>query len=108
VHPAIYGILPYTQNMRQHPQPTARLEARLPNEVMARIKRAAEIQGRTLTGFVVAAADEAACRAIEQTEIIRLSLEDQRQIAKAILNPPLPAPALRKAFRRYRDLFGAK
>ncbi|MGA2214549.1 MAG: DUF1778 domain-containing protein [Bryobacteraceae bacterium] len=85
---------------------TARLEARLPNEVMVRLKRASEIQGRTLTDFVVAAADEAACRAIEQTEIIRLSLEDQRQIAAAILNPPAPNKALKKAVKRYRELFG--
>jgi uncharacterized protein (DUF1778 family) len=87
---------------------TARLEARLPKDVMARVKRAAEIQGRTLTDFVVTSADEAACRAIEQTEIIRLSLEAQRQIAEAILNPPEPTPALRKAFRRHRELSGAE
>ena len=85
---------------------TARLEARLPNEVMVRLKRASEIQGRTLTDFVVAAADEAACRAIEQTEIIRLSLEGQRQLAEAILNPPAPNKALKKAVKRYRELFG--
>jgi uncharacterized protein (DUF1778 family) len=42
---------------------------------------------------------------IEQTEIIRLSLEGQRQIAEAILNPP-KQPALRRAARRYRELFG--
>ena len=94
--------------MKQDTQPTARLEARLPPDVMARLKRAAEIQGRTLTDFVVAAADEAACRAIEQTEIIRLSIEDQRQIAAAILNPPQPAPALRRAAKRYRELFGVE
>ncbi len=87
---------------------TARLEARLPHEVLARLKRAAEIQGRTLTDFVVAAADEAARRSIEQTEIIRLSIEDQRQIAKALLNPPRPTPALRRAFQRRRDLLGAE
>ena len=85
---------------------TARLEARLPNDVMARLKRAAEIQGRTLTDFVVAAADEAACRTIEQTEIIHLSLEDQRQLAEAILNPPEPNEALKKAAKQYRELFG--
>jgi uncharacterized protein (DUF1778 family) len=94
--------------MREQIRPTARLEARLPNEVLDRLKRAAEIQGRTLTDFVVAAADEAACRAIEQTEIIRLSLEDQRQIAEAIINPPEPTPALRRAVRRYRKLFGVE
>jgi uncharacterized protein (DUF1778 family) len=92
--------------MKQEAQPTARLEARLPHDVMARLKRAAEIQGRTLTGFVVAAADEVACRAIEQTEIIRLSIEGQRQIAAAILTPPAPAPALKRAAKRYRQLFG--
>jgi uncharacterized protein (DUF1778 family) len=85
----------------------ARLETRLPADVLARLKRAAELQGRTLTDFVVAAADEAACRAIEQIEIIRLSAEDQRRIADAILNPPKPAPAMKRAARRHRKLFGA-
>lgn len=72
---------------------------------MTRLKRAAEIQGRTLTDFVMAAADEAACRAIQETEIIRLSIESQRQIAAAILHPPAPAAALKRAAKRYRDLF---
>ena len=94
--------------MKPDTQSTARLEARLPPEVMARLKRAAEIQGRTLTDFVVAAADEAACRTIEQTEIIRLSAEDQRQIAAAILKPPKPATALLRAAKRYRELFGVE
>ena len=92
----------------KHETPTARLEARLPQGVMARLKRAAEIQGLTLTDFVVSAADEAACRAIEETEIIRLSIEGQRQIAAAILDPPKPTPALKKAAKRYRDLFGVE
>jgi len=94
--------------MQEQTRTTARLEARLPIEVLERLKRAAEIQGRSLTDFVVAAADEAACRAIEQTEIIRLSREDQLQIAEAIINPPEPGPALRKAVRRYRELFGVE
>ena len=49
-------------------QITARLEARLPNDVHALLKRAAEIEGRT--DFFVSAAREAACRTIEATEII--------------------------------------
>jgi uncharacterized protein (DUF1778 family) len=92
--------------MKREAPTTARLEARLSHEVMTRLKRAAEIRGRTLTDFVVAAADEAACRAIEETEIIRLSIE--RQIAAAILNPPQPTPALKRAAKRYRDLFGVE
>jgi uncharacterized protein (DUF1778 family) len=82
----------------------ARLEARLPAKVHKLLKRAAEIQGRTLTDFVVAAAHEAACRTIEEAEVVRLSFEDQRRIATAILKPPAPAPALRRAFRRRKAL----
>ena len=86
---------------------TARLEARLPADVHALLKRAAEIEGRTLTDFVVTAARDAACRTIEETDILRLSVEDQRRIAEAILNPPRPTPALRRAFKRRRELFGS-
>jgi uncharacterized protein (DUF1778 family) len=45
--------------------------------------------------------------AIEQTDVIRLSIEGQRQIAAAILSPPAPTKALKKAAKRYRELFGA-
>ena len=86
--------------------PTARLEARLPADVLEVLKRGAEIQGRTLTDFVVTAAREAAVQAIEEHHIIRLSLADQRAIAEAILNPPEPNEALKRAFERRRELFG--
>lgn len=85
----------------------ARLEARLPADVHALLKRAAEIQGRTLTDFVVSAARDAACRTIEEAEVLRLSLEDQRRFAAALLHPPKPNAALRRAARRHRELFGA-
>jgi uncharacterized protein (DUF1778 family) len=89
---------------QEQPQAAGRLEARLPNEVLARLKRAAEIQGRTLTDFVVAAADEAACRAIEQTEVIRLSREGQERFAELLLNPPKATPSLVRAFKRHRSM----
>jgi uncharacterized protein (DUF1778 family) len=83
---------------------TSRLEARIAPDALAVVKRAAEIQGRSVSDFVVAAAQEAAARTIEETQIIRLSIEDQRNFAEAILNPPEPAPALRRAFRRRDEL----
>lgn len=101
----VYGDLPYTGFMAET---TARLEARLPMEVHALLKRAAEIEGRTLTDFVVSAARNAAYKTIEQTEIIRLSVEDQRRLAQALLNPPKPNRALKKAFRQRRKLFGGE
>ncbi len=87
-------------------EPTARLEARLPVDVHAMLKRAAQIQGRTLTDFVVTAAQEAARHAIEDAEIIRLSAEGQRRFADAMLNPPEPNEALKRAFEHHRRLVG--
>ena len=90
--------------MRDEPNRTARLEARIAPEALAVVKRAAEIQGRSVSDFVVAAAQEAAHRTIEETQIIRLSVDDQRAFAEAILNPPEPTPALKRAAARYRQL----
>jgi len=81
--------------MEKESPTNGRREARLPRAALARLKRAAEIQGSTLTVFVVAADDEAACRTIEQSEVIRLSLDDQRQIAEAILRPSAPTAELK-------------
>lgn len=92
--------------MKETKSTIARLEARLPVAVYAMLKRAAEIQGRTLTDFVVAASSEAARQTIEATEIIRLSVEDQRLFAESIINPPEPNDALRRAFEKHRELFG--
>ncbi|MBZ9739153.1 MULTISPECIES: DUF1778 domain-containing protein [unclassified Mesorhizobium] len=83
---------------------TARIEARISPDMLSVVKRAAEIQGRSVSDFVVAAAQEAAQRTIEETAIIRLSIEDQRALVEAILNPPEPNEALRKAADAYKRL----
>ena len=90
--------------MPQEQTRTARIEARIAPDALAVVKRAAEIQGRSISDFVVAAAQEAAHRTIEETQIIRLSVEDQRAFAEAILNPPEPTPALKRAAERYQRL----
>lgn len=87
---------------------TARLEARISVDLHAALKRAAELEGRTMTDFVVSAVQEAAQRAIEQAEIIRLSLADQECFAQALLSPPEPTKALQRAFERRRRLLGAQ
>jgi uncharacterized protein (DUF1778 family) len=87
---------------------TARLEARISTELHAMLKRAAEIQGRSLTDFVVSAAQEAAQRAIEQGEVVRLSLADSERFAQALLSPPDPSPAMDRAFERRRKLLSAE
>jgi uncharacterized protein (DUF1778 family) len=82
---------------------TSRLEARLPAKVYATLKRAAELQGRTLSDFVVSAAHDAALRAIEEVGIIQVSAEDQRRFANALLRPPAPGQKLKRALRRHRE-----
>ncbi|MBI1867527.1 MAG: DUF1778 domain-containing protein [Methylocystis sp.] len=75
----------------------ARLEARLPARIYATVKRAAELKGRSITDFVVSAAHDAARKAIEEEEIIRLSAQDQRVFAQSLIDPPQPNDALRAA-----------
>ena len=83
---------------------TARLEARISTDLHAMLKRAAEIQGRTMTDFVVSAVQDAARSAIEQAEVIRLSMADQACFAQALLAPPTAVPAMERAFARRRKL----
>jgi uncharacterized protein (DUF1778 family) len=68
------------------------------------VKRAAEIQGRSVSEFVVSAAREAANRTIEEASVIRLTLAGQRAFAEAILNPPNPSAGLERAFASHELL----
>ena len=83
---------------------TARLEARISTDLHAMLKRAAELQGRTMTDFVVTAVQDAAQRAIEQAEVVKLSLADQEFFTQALLSPPKPSPELKRAFARRNKL----
>lgn len=83
---------------------TAPLEINISPKLHAMIKRAAEIEGRTLSDFVISASQRAAREAIEQADAIRLSLADQEIFAKALITPPKPNAALKRAFIRGRNL----
>ncbi|NYT37264.1 DUF1778 domain-containing protein [Allopusillimonas soli] len=87
---------------------TARLEARISTDLHSMLKRAAEIQGRTMTDFVVNAVQDAAQRAIEHDTVIRLSMADQESFAQALLSPPKQTPALKRAFARRSKLLRAE
>ena len=93
--------------MSQEPIRTVRIEARIAPEALAIVTRTAEIQGRSVSDFVVAAAQEVAHRTIEETQIIRLSVKDQRAFAEAMLNPPPLAPAMERAIERHRKIVTA-
>lgn len=87
---------------------TARLEARIAPEALAVVRRAAEIQGRSVSDFVVAAAQEAAQKTVSDVEVIRLARAAQEQFVKLLTKPPAPAVALKKAFARHRTLIRNK
>ncbi len=90
--------------MMREPNRTARLEARISPEALAIVRRAAELQGRSVSDFVVAAAQEAAHRTIEETHLIRLSAEDQRRFVDLLLNPSPLVPALERAKKAHAEL----
>ncbi|MGA3077472.1 MAG: DUF1778 domain-containing protein [Bryobacteraceae bacterium] len=83
---------------------TARLEARITYRALAVVRRAAEIQGRSVSDFVVGAAQEAAQKTIAEVEVIQLSRQAQERFAALLLNPPPPTAALVKALKRHRQL----
>ena len=83
---------------------TARVEARIAPDALAIVRRAAEIQGRSIGDFVVAAAQDAAQRTVAELEVIRLSREAQEQFASLLLNPPPPSAALRRALERHHSM----
>jgi uncharacterized protein (DUF1778 family) len=81
-----------------------RLEARLSPEQKALLERAAALEGRSLTDFVVSSAQSAALETIQRYEVIELTAEDSLAFAKALMNPSPPNEALRAAARRHREL----
>lgn len=87
---------------------TARLEARIPQDLHALLRRAAELEGRSITDFVIHAIQQATQTTLERTTILRLSVSDQETFAQALLDPPPIALALTKAFERHQELFGEK
>lgn len=93
--------------MPQEPNRTARIEARIAPEALQIVKRAAELQGRSVSDFIVNSALNMAHRAIEEAHIIRLAVDDQRAVAEAIFDPPPLTPGMERAIDRYRSVIKA-
>jgi uncharacterized protein (DUF1778 family) len=85
---------------------TARLEARMSTDQKALFQHAAALSGRTLSEFVLASAQEAAARIVQEHAIIRLSRSDQVAFVSALLDPRAPNARLRRAAAKYRRQMG--
>jgi uncharacterized protein (DUF1778 family) len=83
-----------------------RLEARVTPEQKQLIARAAALRGSSVTDFIVASAQQAAADTIKDFEILTLHDEARDVFVNAILHPPAPNEAARKAAQRYREQMG--
>jgi uncharacterized protein (DUF1778 family) len=84
-------------------QRTERTEARLRPDQKARIERAANLKGLSVSDFMVQHADEAAIRTIEQHESWLLTERDREVFLAALMNPPDPSPRLLAAIDLYNE-----
>jgi uncharacterized protein (DUF1778 family) len=89
------------RHRRTAPPKTYRFDARLKAEQKLLIQRAADLEGRTMTDFVIHSAQTAAELAIERRGMLILTARETQAFADAILKPAPPGPKLRKAAREY-------
>ena len=80
-----------------------RLETRVTAEQKTLIERAAALQGRTVTDFVLTSVQDAARQAIEEHRQLELSVRDSEAFVAALLNPTPVNGRLRETVRRYRE-----
>ena len=84
----------------------SRLEARISSEDKELLKRAADLQGCSLTEFVVRSAQEAARKAVKEHQMMFLTSRDTEVFVKALLKPPAPSQKLKRAANRYKKIMG--
>ena len=83
-----------------------RFGARLNADQKLLIQRAADLEGRSITDFVIHSAETAAQRTIQERALLILSARDGN-VVDAILSPSEPGPILRAAARHYKQKMGA-
>jgi uncharacterized protein (DUF1778 family) len=79
-----------------------RLQLRLDPRSKRVLQRAADFRHKTVTQFVLSTALREAEKVIRENATVPLADQDWKIFYDALIDPPAPNPALRKAFRRYR------
>ena len=87
---------------------SGRIELRIKPREKALLSRAAALQHEDLTGFILKTVLPAAERIIERTERLELSERDSLRVLELLENPPKPSAKLRRAAKRYREIFGRR
>jgi uncharacterized protein (DUF1778 family) len=89
------------------PKPRAyRFDARLNEEQKVLIQKAADLEGRSVTDFVLQSAEQAAERTIQQRAMLILSARQTEAFVDAVLHPAQPGRVLRVAVRHYKKAIG--
>jgi uncharacterized protein (DUF1778 family) len=83
-----------------------RLEARLSADQKLLVERAAALEGRTVTDFVVTSVQDAARATIERHARIELSKRDSQAFVDALLSPQPVEGRLGETIARYRRATG--
>ncbi len=117
---AMYAHLPYTLNIEafhlrivmamtvesQSGRRDNRIEARVSHATKALCQKAAILQGRSLTDFIVQSAVEAAKRTVQENEFLELNYRDRVAFVEALLKAPTtPNAKLQKAAKRHAQVF---
>jgi len=92
-----------SRNRKPSKSKAYRFDARLNEDQKILIQRAADLEGRTMTDFVLHSAETAAQRTIEARAMLILSARETETFVDAILNPAEPGPVLRAAARQYKS-----
>ncbi|MBZ5610423.1 MAG: DUF1778 domain-containing protein [Acidobacteriia bacterium] len=85
-----------------------RFDARLNQDQKLLIQRAADLEGRSMTDFVLHSAEAAAERTLQDRAMLILTARETQTFVDAILNPLEPGPVLRAAVHRYKNQIGVK
>lgn len=85
---------------------SARLEARISPEQKSILVRAAALEGRTVTDYIVAHLIPIAAKAIQERDVIKLSPRDSELFVRTLLNPPEPNENLIRAWEDYHKTLG--
>lgn len=92
--------------MNKSSKSLARLEARVDPELKARWQQAADLEGRTLTDFIISSMQESSDRVIESHQRMKLNQQDSKEFVETIMNPPEPNARLIKAVEKYKEVMG--
>ena len=95
-----------SRNRRTVQSSTERLEARVPSEQKSFFQRAAALRGVSLTDFMIESMQQAAVKAVEEHDLLKLTAAERQIFIDALLNPPDPNEALRSATKRYYKMVG--